>query len=76
MKLERRTCILMAAEMLGIHVDEMPPELVRRLSRIVEMIKRVEQTIDAWDGGAYVDLRSRQVVATVVEQWEREVKER
>jgi hypothetical protein len=65
-------CIMMAAEMLGIPVPELDKELVRRLLRVDELTKKVRNSPDTWDGGFGLALRSRQTVAVIVEQWERE----
>jgi len=68
-------CIKMASEMLEVSPVELDTELVRRLLRINELIKKVS-CVDAWDGGVGLCLRSRQIVATIVEQWEREKDEK
>lgn len=55
------TCIYFAQQMLG--VDDLPYDLYCRLERVQALLQKVKP-----EGG----LVSTQVVASVVEQWERE----
>ena len=62
-----RTCLRIAAEMLDVPTWDVPEELEKRLVRIDTL---VQKSLGYW--GVPSELRSRQVVAMIVDQWERE----
>lgn len=51
------------AFMLSTRVTEVPPELLRRCQRVDELVKKIHPD---------KSLSSSQLLATIVEQWERE----
>ena len=56
-------CIVMAAKMMGVEPKLVPVGLMKRLIRVEELVMRA--------GGI---LGSRQIVATIIEQYEREAR--
>ena len=70
LELRRADLAYMIRQMLSLEDDgEIPLELARRINRVDSFLAKADRI----DGGRqFGELRSRQVVATIIEQWERE----